>query len=249
MFSAEYKLVIYRGLKLVHSEAPFYRLNDMLSVGGKRYESCNDDGLNPNPHCNENENWEQYHIRNFPNSIVVKFLQKSEEKKANIIPTLWSILKDTKSTLKLPDPKTIVMHLRVGDVIDKTSICHGSEFWDNRINTWQASGKGSSPSWANYTITKHDFESFALPSDATQISIVYGFHTNDDHKKSMEYIQSVEDYLKKRNFRVIFETHETADDALRFMSHAKCFIPSGGGFSRLCSRMVTHYGGKVINIA
>lgn len=246
MFLAEYKIVVYRGLKVVHGEAPFYRLSDMIRASHFRNESCTYDGLNTNSDCNQGENWEQYHTRKFPDSIVVKFVQKSEKEKTDIIPTLWSILKSTDSTINLPDPNTVVLHLRVGDVIDMTSIHHGREFWENKINTWQASGKDSAPAWANYTITKHDFESLALPPDTNKISIVYGFHTNGDHRKSIEYLQTIEEYLKKK-YEVAFETHENADDALRFMSHAKCFIRSGGGFSRLCAEMVEHNKGDVLH--
>ena len=245
MFAASYKCVVYRGLKVLHSEYPYYRLNDMLRISHKRQESCNHDGLNTNPHCDENENWEQYHVRNFPNSIVVKFLQKSEGEKRDVIATLWSILKTLDSPFKPPDSDTVVLHLRVGDVIDRTTIRHGSEFWENKINTWQASGKYSAPEWANYTITKHDFDSLPWPPEAKKVCIVYGFHTREDHTKSIEYLQAVEESLSKR-FAVSFETHENADDALRYMSHAKYFIPSGGGFSRLCANMVAYNRGTII---
>ena len=245
MFQAEYKLVVYKGLKVVHGEAPFYRLSDMVRSAHFENQSCIHDGFTANSHCKPNENWAQYHARNFPNSIVVKFLQKSDEEKAAIVPTLWSILKSTDSKINLPDSNTVVLHLRVGDVIDNTSIVHGREFWENKINTWQASGRNHTPAWANYTITKHDFESLTLPPDATKISIVYGFHTTGDHVKSIQYIQAVEEDLKTKFEVVTFETHENADDALRFMSHAKYFIPSGGGFSKLCAEMVKHNNGVV----
>lgn len=80
------------------------------------------------------------------------------------------------------------------------------------------------------------------------IMMITGFHTEHDHKKSLQYIDRVKKYFESQGYLVSTRINKHPDKDFVYMSTSKYFIPSGGGFGELISNMVEHKGNKVIKI-
>lgn len=64
--------------------------------------------------------------------------------------------------------------------------------------------------------------------------------------KSKEYINLVKSFFENKSFNVKISMRKNADSDLCIMSNSKIFIPSGGGFSKIISKLVMINGGVVI---
>ena len=71
-----------------------------------------------------------------------------------------------------------------------------------------------------------------------KITIVSGYHTNEDHTRSEVYLKKIKQFIEKNNFEVTMRINNNPDDDFVFMSNSKIFMKSGGGFSKLVSEMV-----------
>tara|TARA_B100000787_G_C16197409_1_gene301963 strand:+ start:220 stop:465 length:246 start_codon:yes stop_codon:yes gene_type:complete len=78
-----------------------------------------------------------------------------------------------------------------------------------------------------------------------EVVLVAGAHVPDPLPKSQHYLQCVVESLEEREFKVILRVAKHPDDDLVFMSNAKHFSPSAGGFSRVITELVRMNAGNI----
>jgi len=81
-----------------------------------------------------------------------------------------------------------------------------------------------------------------------KISLVYGFHINGSIQKSKKYIHGLVKHAQSQGFEVEMITHADADVSFAYGCNAKHFIPGGGGFSKLISKVVRQKGNDVYHV-
>jgi hypothetical protein len=194
------------------------------------------------------ETLEDYIYRLFPNSIASQYLQKT--KCTNRINLLSGIVDQYAAThkLKTPADDVMVMHFRVGDVIDQTEV-PVDEFLNRRINSYYALFKKHPDGWPPvYVRCLASLDKALMKTKELgfhKISFVYGFHIKDSIKKSKQYLAGLMHYAQLEGFKVEMITHADADVSFAYACNAKHFIPGGGGFSKLMSKVVKHKGNSV----
>ena len=157
------------------------------------------------------------------------------------------------SSHKIPIPAddVMVMHLRVGDVIDRTSL-PVDEFLNRRVNSVMAMYGHDAEGWSPFYV--RCLASFDRVLEKTKglgfhkISFVYGFHVIMSIEKSKEYLAALVQYAESKGFEVEMVTHTDADVSFAYACNAKHFIPGGGGFSKLMSEVVKAKGNHVYHI-
>ncbi len=65
--------------------------------------------------------------------------------------------------------------------------------------------------------------------------------------RSTEYLRGVAEFFRARGFTVDLRLAQPPDDDFVYMSRARYFVQSGGGFSILVSSVVQRLGGQVLN--
>jgi hypothetical protein len=198
------------------------------------------------------ETLEGYIHRLFPTSIASQYLRKTQ--RTNNMPVLSNLIDEyvTEHNLKTPADDVMVVHLRVGDVIDGTDVPL-DEFFNRRVNSWYALFGNEPCSWSPvYVRCLASFDRVLKKTTELgfhKISLVYGFHIkNQSIKKSKLYIAGLVEYAQSRGFEVEMITHADADVSFSYACNAKHFIPGGGGFSKLMAKVVKHKGNDVYHV-
>jgi hypothetical protein len=197
------------------------------------------------------ETLRDYTFRMFPDSIAAQYLKKT--KRINDINVLSDIVDEfaTKHETPLPAADVMVMHLRVGDVIDGTDV-PVREFFNRRVNSYFALFGIEPEGWSPVYV--RCLESFDRALKKTKelgfhkIALVYGFHIGYSVKKSRQYLAGLRNYAHSQGFEVEMITHGDADVSFAYACNAKHFIPGGGGYSKLISKVVRHKGHSVYQV-
>lgn len=157
------------------------------------------------------------------NKQSIAYIYKNECKKNSDIKCLYNIISSKFKDLFSP-PGTCSLHLRVGDVFADT----------NRYGHY---------------IQPPKFYRLITPILQTlnvkEISILYGSHYKNIFK-SMQYIVHIISILKP-HFKINIIKTASPDEDFVYMCTSDIFISSGGGFSRLISRVVKFRQKTVIN--
>tara|TARA_Y100000741_G_C18121993_1_gene505448 strand:+ start:23 stop:763 length:741 start_codon:yes stop_codon:yes gene_type:complete len=209
-----------------------YRVGDMFlksfwrkeGYGGKDYDTGDD------------LTGEEYHLKYFPDSIASEYMLKS--RRSNNYTIMSEIIKARSNSKNKPQKNTLIIHLRVGDVIDD------SEWNSENVTTLLTYG-------SDYVLSLNSVRkalNCARRKSINNVKLVYGFHTKGKFNKSKLYLACLYTYCKENGFKVELLTQPSADDALIYMSNATLFAQSGGGFSYMISRLVKRNGGKVCMI-
>ena len=216
---------------------PKYRLGDMFKTHLQRRRK---DGA-------------KLHYQQFNTSIATEYIRRivdpfnSTAGDADCA-TMMKILKeriDRNETLQsmLPDNKTLVIHLRTGDVIDNN---------DFSIREFLSSNNASNSVHRNRSYTRglpfyadiwDQIQSAHILID--RILVITGWHYEIHHFRSIAYINEVIKYLEQMVDRVEIRVNESPDEDFIIMSRSRYFVQSGGGFSRMVSGMVQMNGGRV----
>lgn len=176
---------------------------------------------------------EEYHRKYFPDSIATEYMIRSKTSKKYDI--LLSIINARKTYYTLPPKDALLIHLRVGDVVDDR------EWNDQSVKDLLMNG---SP-YVKSLNSIHRILNCAHMHGVNNVQIVYGFHTKGKFPKSKLYLVCIHEYCKKNGFNAKLMTHSSADEALVYMSNAAFFAESGGGFSYIITRLVKKNGGRV----
>lgn len=152
------------------------------------------------------------------------------------------ILEGYKTKHNPPEPPedAIVLHLRVGDVIEKS-----------QQSTEELLIKGGDPFHTEEfkTSIKSVFEYLEdiEESGVTNVIVVGGVFQKKHFEKSRVYEGCLERTLKKAGYNVRMQLDSgEADEDFYYMTRAKKFVVSSGGFSALIAKLVVRNGGKVV---
>lgn len=140
------------------------------------------------------------------------------------------------ASLAGPDNHTLVVHLRLGDVLDMPIYVH-------RHGCSAASGCA----WVRPVA---DYSRLIVPPEVRLIEIVGNatYRVGSGCAKSREYVRRVHGALSRvrptRALRTL-----SADEDLAYMASSGFFLPSRGRFSRLATDLVRERGGKIVTVA
>jgi hypothetical protein len=189
----------------------------------------------------------QYHIDNFPDTIATEYIRRNTS--SFIIKnysSLYEIINTRTSSISPPSPTTYVIHIRVGDVIDNRSnsvielLSTRENIWDNYLNFL----------FLRYTkplsFYKNKIE-MIKPLGITTIVLVAGSHIKSCYKKSTLFINCIKSYIEQESgLTVSLKLGQNPDEDIMYMSKARFFTPSGGGFSLLIKKLVLLNNGTII---
>ena len=171
--------------------------------------------------------------------------------------------KNNNNNNKIPAPHDIVIHLRLGDVVD------GSAFSVQELLT-RARPYYPASNGSVYVYPAQHYQDVIVPTkllllssllrqqqqqqSTTTIYLVAGAHGGwqPNHSvpsttKSCAYVLHLRDYLLRLGAaRVELRLGGLPDEDLLFMARARYFVPGGGGFSRTVSWLVQELGGTVL---
>ena len=144
-------------------------------------------------------------------------------------------------------------------VIDRTSI-PVDDFLNQRVNSFKAIYGYDCTQYGWSPVYVRCLASFDRALKKTKglgfrkISLVYGFHIKPGIKanisihKSKEYLAALMKYAQSQGFEVNMITHTDADVSFAYGCKAKHFMPGGGGFSKLMSKVVRAKGNYVYHV-
>lgn len=208
----------------LYSNNKGYRLGDMISTNW-RWKNGGQD----------------YHYKHFPNSIATEYMKKTKEN--NNYSILYDIVIDrTQKTNDLPDKNDIIVHLRVGDVIE--------ENLDDVITILSTYSYMNKNQWSNYTPPLEYLDNKISKININKIRkiiLVSGSHFNIKTPKSCKYIEIVKKYFEYKSYKVELRLGMNSDDDFIFMCNARYFLPStNGGYTKLITNMVKMIGNQVL---
>jgi len=130
-----------------------------------------------------------------------------------------------------PDENELVIHLRVGEVVDKTKYTVKELLEKER--PYGRAGR-------NYVKPLSFYEQHLnkIQKQVKKITLVAGGCKVHDFTESKEYIQAIKNLFEKSGFDVQVRLGNHPDDDFIYMCRSKLFIPSGGCFSRLIALLL-----------
>jgi len=187
-----------------------------------------------------------YHYKKFPNSIATKYMKQTEKSliKTNNLNALSLIINnDEYKNFVKPNKNSIVIHLRVGDVIDNTNNSV-EDFLNKDIRFFH-----SDILTTKYVHNRQYYQKIIsqLPNNINNVIFVYGYHKDGDHIKSEQYVHAISEIFKLHGFNVNYRRDMDPDEDFIYMCNSNHFVKSGGGFSNLISEMVKKNGNIVYN--
>jgi hypothetical protein len=150
-----------------------------------------------------------------------------------------------------PEPTSLVIHLRLGDMVEKAAV---------DVQTMLISGAdpggthGANRRYPNSIKSVPELLADAAMANVTTVHIVGGgcwrrvWSENQHDKciKSTIYARCVLRAFEHQGYSTTLSMDgENADEDFYFMTHAKHFIETSGGFSRLAANLVERQGGTV----
>ena len=200
-----------------------YRLGDMVRIKNGRNSRYNKKiGFN-------------YHLKNYPNSIATEYMLKT--KKNNDYNTLLDII--NKRQPKFYPDDTLIIHLRIGDVID--NVDESVDEILSNYTPYHNMGNYVRPI-KYYTNLIDTINSYKIK----KILLIGGFHTKGNHDKSLQYVNHIKQHFENNGFKCTTRINHNADEDFLIMCNSKYFVPSGGGFSSIIKQMVKLKGGNII---
>jgi hypothetical protein len=138
----------------------------------------------------------------------------------------------------LPSRTTLVVHLRMGDVLDRVQ---------NLQRAWET-GEGTLFHNNHYVLGRAYYENVSVPEEIESVVLVgSNVHKSGTKKKGEAYVNLVSAHFRKRGLQVSWRgPNHTPDDDFGYMSQASYFLPSGGGYSHAVAQTVTAQGGVVL---
>ena len=147
---------------------------------------------------------------------------------------------------RLPQPDDIVVHLRLGDVLDM-----GHKRDDGRPDTARNFNEGVTLTLENvqYVKPRSYYEAVirATKSGTRHVTLVGSAkHGGADHYASVQYREDVVRLFEAHNFSVSGRWEKRPDADFVWMAHATTFVLGGGGYSKLVGQVVKRLGGEVL---
>ena len=167
-----------------------------------------------------------------------------------------------------PPRDAVVVHLRVGDVLDFSRhtvvemLADYTYYYPNYPGLFHARS-----AWNKYVMPLSFFAGLQIPPGET---VVLGMATTKnafkdtvrrdadgslipiserDPLKSCQYVDAVAKHFRRRGHPVVIRSGNAPDDDIAYYSRSSFFVPTGGSFSRLLAALVTRVGGVVLESA
>lgn len=155
---------------------------------------------------------------------------------------------ETRPGFEKPDPKALVVHLRLGDVIENTHLSAEELLMEGGIGFHPMSRHKKIQSIFSLYSYLDLMEKISEDDGAvSKIHLVGGSHKAFHYKVSKVYAHCLQRGLAKAGKKVeMWIEGRDPDQDFYFMSHAKRMVLSTGGFSRMIGRMVQRKGGTVL---
>ena len=216
-------LILAWGCATDKKDAFGYRLGDMVKSKEAR----------------DAEDGRKLHFEKFPSSIASEYMRRTDEN--NRLDILMEILKDrTKHPSQTPPPDMLLIHLRIGDVIDKTPY-----MVKDFLSRYVVHSTGY-----NYVKPLSYYESILekiKDKDIKSITLIGGFHADvKSSKKSLLYVQKIKEFFEEHHYTTFERINGDPDEDFIFMCNAEFFTPSGGGYSYLIQEVLRIKGKQSI---
>jgi len=156
----------------------------------------------------------------------------------------------------LPDPGDVVVHLRMGDVLDNTMQPEEVEdVWNYGVSIVPLQirdGVGKHTlGWWNYTKSKcfYSIMLAQLPANTTMKRVViigssiHNTRQGSKKKNSLIFSGLVRSFFEGEGYNVKVRLNGLPDDDMVWMSHASAFVCAGGRFSKLAHECASYFGG------
>ena len=195
---------------------------------------------------------ESYHRRRFPHSLATEYMNlvprgtSSVKILANLIDKRRSLVPPNATEEAVPAPGELVVHVRIGDVIE---IANRTVMEMLQEPTYFYDGALPAP-WHQYVKPLAYFEDIiSQSSHFKKITIVAASHIKlSSYLRSCQYLTILKSYLDDHGCHSVrLRTGRLPDDDVLFMTSASAFLPSGGTFSKMISKIVAHNGGEIVN--
>ncbi len=173
----------------------------------------------------------ELHYAQFPNSIASEYMRKTDED--NRLDLILDILKErTTQPTQTPPPDMLVVHLRIGDVIDKTPYMV-KEFLSRYIMHHNGFNYVKPLSYYQEIIEQ------IRPLNIKSVTLIGGFHSDTkSQQKSIVYVNKIREFFEKNGFVTYTRINFDPDEDFIFMCNAEYFTPSGGGYSSLVKNIL-----------
>ena len=171
----------------------------------------------------------------YPDSIANEYLKRVNYDKIPDYDLLHDIVKEKSQDLEKPSKKSLVIHLRVGDVIE----------WEYKGDIDELLEGKSDYTGSDGHLYLFDYEYFdnnlqKVKDKIEKIIIVGGYHIKRNTTRSEIYINKICDFFEKKGFEVEKRINQyTPDEDFLFMCNSSYYLKTGGGYSNLISQMVT----------
>jgi len=167
----------------------------------------------------------------FPNTLAAKYLEQTSDEYNT------AVLAKVVSKYPVAHSDCIVLHLRVGDVIDGERYSPEELVEKARFITRfpLLDRTNYVPSWPNIR------KQLDKTGENKNITIVAGVHYDSNgNKKSCKYIQLIKKHLEDEGYNVTLQLGGHPDEDFAQMCNASILITSGGGFGELSRKVRTH---------
>lgn len=221
--------------------------------------------FNPNPHPSNLKNIISDHFPNSIAANYIKLIQSESKINDRINKLgnhsihslnnldqqlLFSIFEILKESILQYSPKIILskkydrtsIHCRVGDVIDCCRNHSVSEHLKNSIDSADCCDVKNDKDTPLSIINKNSFyvrpaSYFSSLKLSGNVFLVCGgcFSSSVDNQKSLQYINSVTQFLSTKNINLHVRYQKSADSDFLFMVQSEKFVSSSGRFSELIS--------------
>lgn len=211
------------------------------------------------------KNWLAYNS-SFPGSLEDEYHKASVAKGTQSLDyeLLQEIIRRRAAKKQLPSPNTLVIHLRLGDVVDaafesveKLLLKQHYFYRENKTEPWKAKrdSKELVAPWNAYVRPLATYSGIDLVRQYKSVVIMGSAHMGQIpeeyskrviKRKSCLYAGALQAYLQRFKIKVTLRVGKPPDEDMVFASQAKGYFKSGGGFSNITAELVKRFGGKVI---
>jgi len=170
-----------------------------------------------------------YHKTKYPGTIANEYINKNTETKNYKL--LRKII-ESRTSDKNTYPETLFLHIRVGDVICK------STDWLNEVNGPLYYSKVGDDKWWE------GVKEYIFLNNIKRVVIIAGSHTTECLAESAKYIEDRKNFLEREipGIKVEYRLGQSPDNDIILVYHVKHFITTGGGFGNLIKEIKNNIG-------
>ena len=195
-----------------------YRIGDVYKWGkGPRYHDI------------------KYHEEKFPNSIATKYLNLLKKGESSNKDKLMRVIHNEPQLDTMPEYNSFVLHMRVGDILCSQNLTMSGRLGVKGMNNKYT--KKDNPEWWR------DILKFMNEKNLDKVYIIVGSHKPHCLLESEDFIMDRVNMFRKNGKDVVLRIGNTPDEDILWVSRAKYFKTTGGGYGRLLGIVVQENGG------